>query len=232
MIKLYLYPSLFGLEDNNPFGLKVSSFLRINKINHEIINTIDTSDAPRGQLPYINDDGVIVSDSNKIIEYVKQKYKLKLDLKLTLRKESQAFLVTRMLDEHLYWVISYSRWQDETNWFQFKSEFLKSFSGIKGYELDQAKDYNIEKYQLQGIGRYNKNEIYQSGIDDIKSIEVLLGDNDFIFGAEATTVDCTCYSFLSCIYFYQIDTPLKAYISQSMALSKYIGRVQKLLDKA
>ena len=29
MITLYSYPELFGLEDNNPFGLKVFAFLKL-----------------------------------------------------------------------------------------------------------------------------------------------------------------------------------------------------------
>ena len=67
---------------------------------------------------------------------------------------------------------------------------------------------------------------------DIKSIEFILGNNYFIFGSRATNVDCACYSFLSCIYFYQIDTPLKVFISRSMMLYKYIERVKKQLGKA
>jgi len=35
MITLYSYPTLFGLEDNNPYGLKVFAFLSMNGLSFE-----------------------------------------------------------------------------------------------------------------------------------------------------------------------------------------------------
>lgn len=35
MITLYLYPELFGLPDNNPFGLKVDTFLQLTNIDYK-----------------------------------------------------------------------------------------------------------------------------------------------------------------------------------------------------
>lgn len=69
MITLYLYPEMFGLPDNNPFGLKVDTFLKLAKINFETNHILDTKDAHRGQLPFINDNGRIITDSNYIIQF-------------------------------------------------------------------------------------------------------------------------------------------------------------------
>lgn len=33
MVILYTYPQMFGLPDNNPYGLKVDTFLRLVKID-------------------------------------------------------------------------------------------------------------------------------------------------------------------------------------------------------
>ena len=55
MITLYSYPPMFGLPDNNPFGLKVDTFLRLTQIEYSLKHIINTKDAPRGQLPYIVD---------------------------------------------------------------------------------------------------------------------------------------------------------------------------------
>ncbi len=50
MKALYSYPDLFGVADNNPFGLKVYAFLRLHDLEFEH-QTFDTRAAPRGQLP-------------------------------------------------------------------------------------------------------------------------------------------------------------------------------------
>jgi hypothetical protein len=60
MITLYSYPELFGVADNNGYGLKVFAFLRLKHV-------FDASAAPRGQLPYVVDDGETIGDSDTII---------------------------------------------------------------------------------------------------------------------------------------------------------------------
>src|SRR5688572_20327462 len=96
MITLYLYPQMFGLPDNNPFGLKVETFLRLAKINFEAKHILDTKDAPRGQLPYLNDDGKIVTESNNIMRYITEKYHVQLDNDLSTQQKTTQFLTTRM----------------------------------------------------------------------------------------------------------------------------------------
>ncbi|KTC91097.1 Tom37 metaxin N-terminal-like domain-containing protein [Fluoribacter dumoffii] len=101
MIILYSYPELFGLPDNNPFGLKVDTFLRLTHINYQQEHIVNIQNAPRGQLPYLDDAGQIITDSNNMLHYLQQKY-VNIDLKLTEKQRNLHFLITRMLDNHLY----------------------------------------------------------------------------------------------------------------------------------
>ena len=55
MLTLYSYPELFGVADNNGYGLKVFAFLRLNGMPFQHEHIFDASAAPRGQLPYIVD---------------------------------------------------------------------------------------------------------------------------------------------------------------------------------
>jgi hypothetical protein len=57
MIVLYSYPELFGVADNNGYGLKVFAFMRLAGVSFTHEHIFDASAAPRGQLPYIIDDG-------------------------------------------------------------------------------------------------------------------------------------------------------------------------------
>jgi hypothetical protein len=55
MLTLYSYPNLFGVADNNPFGLKVYAFLKLCGLAFRHEHIFDASKAPRGQLPYLVD---------------------------------------------------------------------------------------------------------------------------------------------------------------------------------
>ncbi|WED42455.1 glutathione S-transferase family protein [Legionella cardiaca] len=230
MLILYSYPQLFGVPDNNPYGLKVDTFLRLAKINYRLEPIVDTKNAPRGQLPYIEDDGQIVTDSNNIIHFLSDKYHIGLDDDLTEIQKNLHFLVTRMLDNHLYWVMSYSRWQDERFWPLFKAEFLQQLPELTESSLEKGRKYNLQRYYYQGISRYSEDEIYQSGTQDLAIINSLLADKKFFFGNEVHVIDACCYGFLANIIYFDIQTPLKDFIINKTLLTQYTHRIRQLLD--
>ena len=112
MLTLYSYPPLFGVADNNGYGLKVFAFLKLAGVPFRHEHIFDASKAPRGQLPYVVDGRDSVGDSETILVYVTAKYSVTLDVALTPAQRATDLLITRTLDD-LYWVMSYSRWKDE-----------------------------------------------------------------------------------------------------------------------
>ena len=76
MLTLYSYPELFGVADNNGYGLKVFAFLKLAGVPFTHAHVFDASAAPRGQLPYIVDDGEMIGDSETIIAHCIGKYRL------------------------------------------------------------------------------------------------------------------------------------------------------------
>ena len=82
MITLYSYPTLFGVADNNGYGLKVFAFMRLAGLPFVHEHIFDASAAPRGQLPYIVDDGETVGDSETIIAHLIGKHRLTIDAAL------------------------------------------------------------------------------------------------------------------------------------------------------
>ena len=49
MIALYSYPELFGVADNNGYGLRVFAFLKLTDVPFTHEHIFDASAAPRGQ---------------------------------------------------------------------------------------------------------------------------------------------------------------------------------------
>jgi hypothetical protein len=70
MIALYSYPELFGVADNNGYGLKVFAFLKLTGVPITHKHIFDASAAPRGQLPYIVDDGEAIVGNTLAVSYL------------------------------------------------------------------------------------------------------------------------------------------------------------------
>jgi glutathione S-transferase len=208
MITLFSYPELFGVADNNPYGLKILAFLKLCRLAFRHEHIFDARSAPRGQLPYITDDGEHIGDSDAIIAHLIEKNHLTIDSSLTAAQRTTDLLIRRMLDD-LYWVMSYSRWRDDDFWPLFRDEILKTHSNVTESSLEQAREYNFKRYYYQGIGRYEPNAVFARGLADLQALASFIPDAGFLFGAEPCSIDAGIYGFLANIYFYKIETPLK-----------------------
>ena len=211
MITLYSYPELFGVADNNPYGLKVFAFLKLSRLPFRHEHIFDAKSAPRGQLPYIDDDGEHVGDSDAIIAHLIRKYRLTIDDALTGAQRTTAHLIRRMLDD-LYWVMSYSRWRDSRFWPLFRDEILRTHPSVTEAGMEQARQYNFERYRYQGIGRYEPDAVFERGLSDLRVLADLMPASGFFFGPAPTSTDAGIYGFVANIYFYKIDTPLKEFV--------------------
>jgi glutathione S-transferase len=220
MMTLYSYPELFGLEDNNPYGLKVFAFLRLCGLPCEHRHVLDTTAAPRGQLPYLVDGEQTIGDSDAILSYLKRQYALPIDDAQTSAQRDLDLMLRRTLDD-LYWVMSYSRWRDDRYWPTFRDALLAQHPDVAADALEAARQYNFNRYHYQGIGRYEPEQAYARGIADLQVIANLIHDSGFLFGDQPASIDAAVYGFVANIYFYDIDTPLKQFVVSQPHLVRY-----------
>ena len=213
MITLYSYPRLSGVADNNGYGLKVYAFLRLAGVAFEHRHIFDASAAPRGQLPYIVDDGQAIGDSDTIIEHVTGKYGVNLDEGRTLQERDLDQLITRLLDD-LYWTMSYSRWQDEAFWPAFRDALLREHPNLTREGLQKARDFNFQRYHFQGIGRFAPAAAYARGIADLQVLAHLLPSGAYLRGVKPATIDAAIYGFIANIYYLRIETPLRQFVCE------------------
>jgi glutathione S-transferase len=230
MITLYSYPELFGVADNNPYGLKVFAFLRFVELPFVHEHIFNASAAPRAQLPYIVDDGETVGDSETIIAHLKNRYRLKIDAGLDAHARDMDLLVTRLLDD-LYWVMSYSRWKDDSCWPAFRSAFMREHPSLTEEGMVKAREYNFQRYHFQGIGRYAPDAVYARGLSDLGVLANLVPRSGCVHGSEPTAVDAGIYGFLANIHFYDIDTPLKRFVSSHANLVGHCKEVHERVSR-
>jgi glutathione S-transferase len=226
MITLYSYPPLFGVADNNGYGLKVFAFLRLAGLPFVHQHIFDASAAPRGQLPYIVDDDETIGDSDVIVDHLIRKYSVTMDAALSVHERHLDLLVLRLLDD-LYWVMSYSRWKDERYWRAFRAAFMREHPSVTEASMQKARDYNFQRYHFQGIGRYAPEGAYARGLADLGVLADLIPDAAYVHGAAPASIDAAIYGFIANIYFYDIATPLKDFVAAHPNLVRHCKAIHE-----
>src|SRR5580700_6911723 len=101
MITLYTFGPGLGLPDPSPFVMKAEMLLKIAGLPYQIDST-GFSKAPKGKLPYIDDDGERVADSTFIRWHLEKKHKVDFDRGLDEAQRAVAWAFEKTAEEHLY----------------------------------------------------------------------------------------------------------------------------------
>lgn len=229
MLVLFSYPGLYGVTDNNPYGLKTFAFLKLCKLPFRHEHIFDAKDAPRGQLPYLADGDEHIGDSDTIISHLIKRYALPIDNGLTASQHDTDLLVRRALDD-LYWVMSFSRWKDERFWPLFRDAVLEAFPSATKDALEAAQEYNFKRYYYQGIGRYEPEAAYSRGIADLTVLANMVPESGFVFGPKPSSIDAGIYGFIANIYFFEIATPLRDFVVSRPNLVAHCRSMHAMLD--
>jgi glutathione S-transferase len=230
MIKLYSYPPHWGLLNASPFCMKLEVWLRLSKLPYENHYISTPRQAPKGKLPFIEDGSVAMGDSDLIIAHLTKKYGISLDENLTSIQIAQNLAFQRLVEEHLYFAIVYSRWVDNNYWAATRKEFFGCMPKVLQWVIPPLIRKAVRKgLKAQGIGRHSKDEIYQAGINDVSALATQLGDKKFFSGDSVTSIDACVYAFLSAILFSDIESPLKITAQQMPSLLNYCQNMQTKL---
>ena len=198
MIKLYKFGQVGDVVDASPFCVKVEAYLRLAGIPYETAcGPQYLRKAPKGKLPFIEDNGKLIADSSFILDYLRETYGDKVDAQLSEQDKAIAHAFIKMLDENLYWVLVHARWQLEHN----LASLNKTFFDVLPFPLNKiiafkARKDVLSKLQQQGMGRHTAEEITELGNRDLQALAVLLGDNEYFFGETPSSVDVVAYASL------------------------------------
>lgn len=228
MIHLYQFPAPPHFPNFSPFCMKLETYLRMSHLQFTVHSMRNPSHAPKGKLPFIKEEGEVIADSNLIINYLKAKHGDLLDQNLTTAQRAQNLALLRLIEEHLYWTIMYSRWADESGWPVVKALF---FSGVptwlRPWITRSVRRQMLKTLYLQGIGRHSRDEIYEFGKSDIDVIAATLGHQAFINGDTPTSLDACVYGFIANILAFPAINPLQSYCLKQTNLVDYCARMKQ-----
>jgi glutathione S-transferase len=201
MLTVYKFGPAWGVPDISPFVLKLETYLRLAGIPYEA-KLGDPRKAPKGKMPYVVDDGVVLGDTRFIIEHLETKRGVSLDARLTPRDRAIATAFQSMLEEHLYFVMAHERWQVEANWESFVPVFRQVIARtglpgpLTGLVGAIARKGMLKSLHAQGTGRHSPAEVGRIGERLVGALAEQIGEGPFFFGAEPATIDATAYAFV------------------------------------
>lgn len=221
----YHLPGAWGLVSVSPFCLKLDAFLRMTGIEHEAVTAPVPFGGPKRKAPWIEHEGRKIGDSTFIILYLKQRFGVNPDSRLSSEQQGMALAIQRMIEENLYWVMVNDRWNTPDNWSLLKSTVLGAIPKLPREILAPIARRGVIKQLLgHGMGKHSAEEIAAIGARDIDALAALLGGKLWFFGDEPTETDAVVYSLLANIYSVGFSSPMKAHIAGYGNLVSFIER--------
>lgn len=198
MITIYKFGSIGDVSDASPFCVKVEAYLKLTGLPYQTLSGAQyMRKAPKGKLPYIEDDGKIIADSSFILKHLKETYGDTLDDGLSKTDKAIAHAFIKMIDENLYWVLVHARWKLDHNAAALNKEF---FGGIP-FPLNKIIAFIAHKNIMKALYkhrmvRHSDDEIVEIGDRDLQALSDFLGNKTYFFGDKPATLDAVAYGML------------------------------------
>ncbi|MCC8939597.1 glutathione S-transferase family protein [Bradyrhizobium ivorense] len=225
MITLFGFGPGFGLPEISPFVTKTEVQLKMAGLDYRKEQARPPA-SPKGQLPFITDDGETVADSTFIRAHIEGKYGFDFDAPLSLQARAQAWAFERMIEHHVYWALVGARWVDDANFAKGPAHF---FDGAPDHLRDKMREdaqFRVaENYLLSGLGRHAPDEDVDLAVRSLFALSVQLGDKPYLMGNTPCGTDATAFGAVAGILTPFFDSPLRARVEKFDNLTAYVDRM-------
>lgn len=220
MITLYGAGEGFGLPEISPYVTKTEVQLKMAGLAYVKVRG-QREESPKGQVPFIDADGVRIADSTFIRAYVERTHGIDFDEGLTPEQRATAWALERMMENHFGWVSAQSRWLDPVNFAKGPAHF---FDGAPDGVATAVQ--NEVRNRIQGaIGRHSELEMVALGVRSLAAVAAILGDKPFLFGARPCGADATVFALLAGVLTPHFDSELKRRTEGFGTLVAYVDRL-------
>ena len=225
MITLYTFGPAWGLPDPSPFVTKAEVLLKMAGLSYRT-DSNGLRQAPKGKLPYIEDDGERIADSTFIRWHIERKYGIDLDRGLSAEQRAIGWAFEKMLEDQLYWAVVEARWLDDENFAKGPKKFFKRVPAPARPAVIALIRRNVRsRLRAHGMGRHARDEIVALGTRSIDAIADYLGQKPYVFGPEPSGTDATVFAFTAGLLCPRFDTPLRTAAERRDNLKPYVVRM-------
>lgn len=228
MITLYTFGPAFGLPDPSPFVIKAEVLLKMSGLPYRT-DAKGFRKAPKGKLPYIEDDGKRVADSSFIRMHLEQRRGIDFDQGLDQAAKGIAWAFEKLCEDNLYWAMVHERWMDAANFDRGPRRFF-DVAPAPLRPLIMAKVRRDLKRTLhgQGVGRHTREEISALAVRGIEAIAGQLGSKPYLMGAAPCGADASVFATVAGFLSPAFASATKAAIEGQANLVAYRDRGMRL----
>jgi glutathione S-transferase len=225
MIILYGFGQGFGLPEISPFVTKTEVQLKMAGLAYRKERAMPPA-SPKGQLPFIDDNGQSIADSTFIRAHIERKYGFDFDAGLDLQRRAQAWAFERMIEHHVYWALIGGRWVDPENFAKGPAHFFDGAPEHVREKLREDAQFRVaENYLLSGLGRHAPDDDIDLSVRSLFALSVQLGDKPYLMGDRPCGTDATAFGALAGILTPFFNTQLRQRAQQFPNLIAYVDRM-------
>ncbi len=225
MIILYGGGPNFGLPETSPYVTKTEIQLQLAGLPFRKVMA-SPPDSPKGQLPFIDDDGEKIANSTFIRTHIERKYGVDLDQGLDRRERALAWTIERTVENHFGWTVGYGRFFIAANFAKGPAHF---FDKAPEAAREQLRADLLERVRNRffevGITRHTAPEIEWLGARTLETLSVVLGNQDYLFGDRPTGSDAITFAMLAGLFTPFFDMPLGRHADSLPNLRAYTDRM-------
>lgn len=228
MLELVVLSPAFGMRNVSPYCVKAEMLLKSLDLPFKLTEEADPRKAPKGKLPYLIADGEKIADSELITEYLNKLTDGQVYKNLTPNQSAQGLAISRLCEDHLYWLMVASRWLDDAWWPNVVEGFFQVAPKlVRGLVANGARKQVRQTLALHGLGKHNMDEQKGFAQRDLQALENLVPSSGFLFGDTPTIYDFTVAGLMTGIYDNQPATWLTTLAQPYKTLYNYTERVQE-----
>jgi glutathione S-transferase len=225
VITLYGFGEGFGLPEKSPFVTKTEVQLKMAGIAYRKHKAMPPA-SPKGQLPYIEDDGESIADSTFIRAHIEGKYGFDFDAPLSLQHRAQAWAFERMIEHHVYWALVGARWVDPDNFAKGPAHFFDGAAEHLREKLREDAQFRVaENYLICGLGRHAPEGDIDLALRSLFALSVQLGDKPYLMGDTPCGTDATAFGALAGILTPFFVSTLREETEKFGNLTAYVDRM-------
>jgi len=205
MLKLQVFSPKLGIRNASPACLKADALMAMSGLPYEL-DYADVRKAPRQKFPVLLDNGKPIPDSNHIQTHLSNHHGFDIDKGLSKEQLATAHCVQHMLEDFHYFILIFFRWIEQPEVIR-KNLFSDIPNPIRKVVFSIIHRNQKKLLWLQGTSRHSRAELIEFARQNFASIDTLLGDQPYLFGAQLRSIDATVYASLESSFNAEVETP-------------------------
>lgn len=226
-VKLFQLPGAWGAPSISPFCVKLETHLRLAKVPFET-KVGSPVGSPTGKVPWIEHEGKVVGDSQRVVDYLATNLGVDLDRALTPAEKMRSRVLRRLLESSAYFGMCWLRWMADAGFDAYKPVLRSLLPAGLGHVVVPILRRDMRKQiVLQGTGRMSEAEVNDALVHDFFALDAELGDKPWMFGDEPSSLDAVAFGFVESLLAFPVESEAQRRVRAETKLDSYRERVRK-----